>query len=78
MHAALACRAYRHLRSHVNWKSLFDAGAGSMKSFFNQKEQYKLAHFLTVLMRMRKGLLELGDLSRLDTFSSSESEGEDA
>lgn len=77
LHVLMECRAYRHLRANTEWKFLFDVAAGNMKRFFGQVSQYKVAHFLYMLMRMRKSLLGLGDVTRLDSFSSSSESGGD-
>ena len=78
MHIILECRYYDFLRSQSRWNTIFHIPDLCMKSFFSQKDQRTVAHFVTAVLTARKqGLLdrELADGYRgLDLFSSSDSD----
>lgn len=66
-HVLFECEAYSRYRRSECWSSLFDHSEGDVKTFMGQEDQYKIAHFLVVILRYRAHLLvRLGEqVSRL-------------
>ena len=69
LHVVFECHYYGNLREYPRWKKLYENGDISMINFMNQKDQYTLAHYITVLLRCRKEGLR--HHRGIDFFSSS-------
>ena len=54
LHVVFECHYYGNLREYPRWKKLYENRDISMINFMNQKDQYTLAHYITVLLRCRK------------------------
>ena len=71
LHFALECPAYSHLRCHPHWAPLFTNNAANMQAFMNQRDQYKLCHYIYTAFRTRATLLSPAPVvSNLDMFDS--------
>ena len=73
LHVIYECRYYDNLRKQVAWNELFTVSTHPfcLKTFMNQDDQYKVAHFITALLKYR--LEGMTNHRGLDFFSSSES-----
>ena len=82
LHVLLECRLYDPLRSNEYWSPLFQIEYIDMKKFMNQKDQSRVAQFITAVFRVRKEALlsrnARGGVHYTDTdlFSSTDSEYE--
>jgi hypothetical protein len=73
-HVLFECSAYRDLRRHPKWCSLFEVATQDMKPFMNQERQYDVAVFLYTLFKVRQSRMDTSVAWNLDTFSSSDDE----
>ena len=79
LHVVFECSFYNVLRSQSKWAHLFRVANLDMNTFFNQDDQYNVAHFITALLAVRKqGLVDSAQYNwgQCQTFSSSDSEYE--
>lgn len=56
-HVIFECVAYARFRRAELWKPLFLHNSGDVHVFMNQEEQYRVAHFLVIILRYRSHTL---------------------
>jgi hypothetical protein len=57
-HVIFECAAYARFRRAESWSSLFLNNTDDVNVFMNQEEQYRVAHFLVVILRYRSHTLQ--------------------
>ena len=79
-HILLECPRYKRLRMMPLWQPLFlDGRHTDMHAFMSQKDQVKLCHFVSAVLKRRTYLLELvREHARLDFYDSSDEDDTDA